>query len=223
MTNTYYINVTQFENETLFRAKLNVLSPYRQQKIASLKQKKDKYRSLGAGIALDCALADYGIKESNVEYELGEWGKPSLKFYPDIHFSLSHSGDYAICSISDRPVGSDIERARPGKLRVADRFFTSEERAFLYAGKDEEEIMQRMFRIWTMKEGFLKAIGRGISTSMREFSICVNEGQTEIRVKHTMNAMEYHMKEYNEIPGYRVAVCCQESACFADRMKPVNG
>lgn len=40
MIYTYYIDVTQFEEEALFREKLNLLSPYRQQKIALLKHEK---------------------------------------------------------------------------------------------------------------------------------------------------------------------------------------
>ena len=94
MIYTCYIDVTQFENETLFREKLNLLSPCRQRKIAQLKQEKDRHRSLGAGLALDHALGIYGngLRERDMEYVFGEWGKPSLRNYPEIHFSLSHSG-----------------------------------------------------------------------------------------------------------------------------------
>lgn len=221
MIDTYYINVTQFENGTLFQEKLKRLSPYRQQKLARLKHEKDRLRSLGAGVALDHALAVYGLEEGSVMYETGEWGKPSLKNYPDIHFSLSHSGDYAICSIGNRPVGNDIERIKAGRLKVADRFFTSEELKFVYAIPKEEEAVQRMFRIWTMKESFLKATGRGISLPLNGFSIVIDEEMSEMRVKHTFNEMSYCMKEYSEIQGYRVAVCCEESGDIADDMKMI--
>ena len=53
---TYYIEVTQFDNEALFQEKLSLLSPYRQQKIALLKHRKDKNRSIGAGLVLNYAL-----------------------------------------------------------------------------------------------------------------------------------------------------------------------
>ena len=181
MIYTCYIDVTQFENETLFREKLNLLSPCRQRKIAQLKQEKDRHRSLGAGLALDHALGVYGngLRERDMEYVFGEWGKPSLRDYPEIHFSLSHSGAYAMCSIGGSLVGNDIEWIRPGRLKVAERFFTAQELAFLYrghkgmqsirtdgsvrqpqSGRDEddgelwyeaEEITQRLFRIWTMR------------------------------------------------------------------------
>lgn len=221
MVYTYYIDVTQLENEMLFRERCNLLSPYRQQKIALLKHEKDKNRSLGAGIALDHALETYGLKERSVEYEFGEWGKPSLKYHPNIHFSLSHSGDYAICSIGDKAMGNDIELIKQGHLKVADRFFAQEELDWMYAACDEDEVTQRMFRIWTMKESFLKATGKGISLPLGDFAVVMDEEKHKIRVKHTYNAKYYHMKEYSEISGYRVAVCCEESRDAAYSMIPI--
>ena len=221
MIYTYYIDISQFENEQLFREKLNLLSPYRQQKIAILKHDKDKNRSLGAGIALDHALETYGLKEKSVEYEFGEWGKPSLKYHPNIHFSLSHSGDYAICSIGDRAMGNDIELIKPGHLKVADRFFAKEELDWMRSKPDEDEITRRMFRIWTMKESFLKATGKGISLPLGDFAVVVDEENDKIRVQHAFNAKYYHMREYSEIAGYRVAVCCEESRDVAYSMIPI--
>ena len=218
MIYTYYLDVTQLENEELFQEKRELLSPYRQQKLALLKHAKDKNRSLGAGIALDHALAPYGLKEREMEYEFGEWGKPFFKYRPEICFSLSHSGDYAICSIGDRPVGNDIELIKNGRLKVADRFFAKEELEWMYAVQDEEEITGRMFRIWTMKESLLKVTGRGMARSLRDFAICMDEERNRIRVKHTVDAKYYHMKEYQDIAGYRVSVCCQESKEIAYSM-----
>lgn len=218
---TYYIEVTQFDNEALFQEKLSLLSPYRQQKIALLKHRKDKNRSIGAGLVLNYALGTYGLEERSMEYEFGEWGKPILKYQPCIHFSLSHSGDYAICSIGEKRVGNDIEGVRYGRLKVADRFFAQEELDWMYAVQDEEEITQRMFRIWTMKESFLKATGKGISLPLNEFALLVDEENDKIRVKHRFNARYYSMKEYGGIPGYRVAVCCEESNDVAQSLIPV--
>lgn len=218
MIYTYYLDVTQFEDEKLFARKRELLSPYRQQKLAVLKHAKDKNRSLGAGVLLDHALAPYGLKEREMEYEFGEWGKPALKYYPDIHFSLSHSGGYAICSIGDKPVGNDIELVKHGRMKVADRFFAREELDWMYAVQDEEEITRRMFRIWTMKESFLKVTGRGMSLSLKDFVVCMDEENHRIRVKHKVDAKYYHMKEYQDIEDYRVSVCCQESKEIAYSM-----
>lgn len=219
---TYYADVRCLDNETLFQEKLKLLSPYRQQKIAILRHGRDKNRSLAAGLLLDHALAAFGLQERGVEYEIGEWGKPALKYHSEICFSLSHSGDYAICTVGDRPLGNDIERIKEGRLKVADRFFAKEELAWLYGAEGEEEQMRRMFRLWTMKESFLKAIGRGMSLSLQDFVIHMDEESGRARVRHSVDAKYYHMREYREIGGYCTAVCVQESADIAYSMIPVE-
>ncbi len=222
MIYTYYTDVRCLDNEILFREKLKLLSAYRQQKIAILRHDMDKNRSLAAGVLLDHALASYGLQERSVEYEIGEWGKPVLKYHPEICFSLSHSGDYAICTIGDKPVGNDIERIKEGRLKVADRFFAKEELSWLYEADQTEEQVWRMFRLWTMKESFVKAIGRGMSMSLQDFVIHMDGESGRARVRHCVDAKYYHMREYREIEGYCTAVCVQESADIAYGMIPVE-
>ena len=171
---------------------------------------------------LDHGLAVYGLQERSVEYDIGQWGKPALKYHPEICFSLSHSGDYAICTIGDRPVGNDIEHVREGRLKVANRFFAEEELAWLYEAETEEERTGRMFRLWTMKESFLKVIGRGMSLSLKDFVIRMDEESGRARVRHSFDAKYYYMREYGEIDGYCTAVCAQESGDMAYSMIPVE-
>lgn len=222
MIHTYYADIRCLENETLFREKVKQLSPYRQQKIAILRNDRDRNRSLGAGLLLDHGLAVYGLQERSVEYDIGQWGKPALKYHPEICFSLSHSGDYAICTIGDRPVGNDIEHVREGRIKVANRFFAEEELAWLYEAETEEERTGRMFRLWTMKESFLKVIGRGMSLSLKDFVIRMDEESGRARVRHSFDAKYYYMREYGEIDGYCTAVCAQESGDMAYSMIPVE-
>ena len=222
MIHTYYADIRCLENETLFREKVKQLSPYRQQKIAILRNDRDRNRSLGAGLLLDHGLAVYGLQERSVEYDIGQWGKPALKYHPEICFSLSHSGDYAICTIGDRPVGNDIEHVREGRLKVANRFFAEEELAWLHEAETEEERTGRMFRLWTMKESFLKVIGRGMSLSLKDFVIRMDEESGRARVRHSFDAKYYYMREYGEIDGYCTAVCAQESGDMAYSMIPVE-
>lgn len=222
MIYTYYADVSCLANRALFQEKSKLLSPYRQQKIAVLRHEKDKCRSLAAGLLLNHALGIYGLQEKSAEYEIGEWGKPIFKYHPDISFSLSHSGDYAICTIGDAPLGNDIEQRKEGRLKVADRFFAKEELAWLYDAKEDAERDLRMFRLWTMKESFLKATGRGMSLSLKDFSIHVEEASGRARVRHSFDGNYYSLREYQEIEGYCTAVCCQGKGDMAYSMMPVE-
>ena len=48
-------------------------------------------------------------------------GKPYLSDSPEVHFSLSHSSDWAICAVSNHPVGADIQRCDTGRRDVAEQ------------------------------------------------------------------------------------------------------
>lgn len=93
-------------------------------------------------------------------------GKPYLKDWPDVQFNLSHSGAYGVCAISNAPVGVDVEMIRPLRQDVAKRFFTKTEQGYLSARPAEE-----FFRLWTRKESFTKAIGKGLTLPMDRFSV----------------------------------------------------
>lgn len=214
MIKTYIVDVRQLESESAFDKTLQEVSPYRRQKIALLKHKKDKNRSLGAALSLNAALKTYGLEERSMEYDLEEQGKPVFRYYPEIHFSLSHSGDFAICSIGEVESGSDIEWVRSGKARLAERFFAEEELAWIRKAASTGEQEDRMFRIWTMKESFLKVTGFGMSLPLKEFAV-VMEDEGAISLRHNVNEKTYFMKEYSlpehsaEDIRYKVSVCSE--------------
>lgn len=221
---TYIINIKQFEDEAVFSNAVEGISPYRRQKIALLKNDKDKRRSLGAAVALDAALKGCGLEERVMEYDLGEQGKPYFRYNPELHFSLSHSGDYAICSIGGGEVGNDIERVRSGREKVANRFFAKEELDWIYRAGPADELEERIFRIWTMKESFLKVTGYGMSLPLNEFAVIIEDGvesfskelemhlassrfempargvmeeNASINIRQNVNDKTYYMKEYD--------------------------
>ena len=63
-----------------------------------------------------------------------ENGKPYLTAVPAVHFSLSHSAAWAVCAVSDHPVGVDIQQCRSFKPNIADRFFHPDEVQYLSSG-----------------------------------------------------------------------------------------
>ena len=225
MIKTYIMDVRQLESESAFDKALQAVSPYRRQKIALLKHKKDKNRSLGAALSLNAAVKAYGLEERSMEYDLEKQGKPVFRYYPEIHFSLSHSGDFAICSIGDVESGSDIEWVRSGKTRLAERFFAEEELAWIRKADSTKEQEDRMFRIWTMKESFLKVTGFGMSLPLKEFAVVVEDADT-IFLHHHVNEKSYYMKEYTmpersaEDTRYKISVC-SESPDFTTELEKV--
>lgn len=139
------------------------LSEYRRAKAARFKQEDDRRRCLCAGLALDTALRTVGLREKTAVFIQNDHGKPRLKAHPDSHFSLSHSGDWAVCLLSSSPVGVDVEQIRPvPELSLAERYFAPEEAAAL-RNLPEPERLTAFFRLWTRKESLLKCVGVGLS------------------------------------------------------------
>ena len=121
-------------------------------------------------------------------------GKPYLSQISGspIHFSLSHSGNYAVLAVSDRPLGVDIEMIKPYRPKVAQRVFSREELFFLDNGtsdsgydRENSDIDARFFFLWTRLEAALKINGEGIAAySSRSFSLLDTDDSTAFKTAY---------------------------------------
>ena len=203
------LDVTSLEDPVLFQQWYAKMPLWRKKRIDSMKHQRGKTLSLGVGILLHIEFEKIGYEEPQ-EVCLNEFEKPFYKEYPEIHFSLSHSGVMAMCAISDRPVGCDVEKIRERRLDIAKRFFTSEEYDLIKSQQTEELQAQMFFRIWTLKESFVKCVGTGLSTPLNEFSIIPDvHGKTTLN--QTISNSEYNFVELNLDDGYKRSVCIKEN------------
>ncbi len=139
------------------------LSAARRNRAARYRSVQDRKRSLCVGVALDEALKTVGLREQTTVVAEDAHGKPYFPDHPHLHFSLSHSGDYAVCVLTDAPVGADIEQIRPFEWeRAAKRAFTEAQYGWLMT-VSEEERLDAFFGLWTETESRLKQSGAGLS------------------------------------------------------------
>jgi 4'-phosphopantetheinyl transferase len=107
-------------------------------------------------------------------------GKPSLAAdgdAPRLTFNLSHTHGLVACAIAPgADVGVDVEDVdrEVGIDEVATRFFSPTECADL-AGCPANERARRFFELWTLKEAYIKAIGKGLSHALNTFGFALNE------------------------------------------------
>lgn len=106
----------------------------------------------------------YGIRE-NPLFEYNEHGKPAIVGHPEIYFNLSHCKEAAVCAISDRPIGVDVESVRAFKDSLVRYTMNDAEVRQIETSEDQAVAF---IRLWTMKEAALKLIGTGISKDMKE-------------------------------------------------------
>ena len=186
---------------------LTGLPDERIQKTLRYRQLKDRKQSLGAGLLLKKCLNEYNINIDDIRY--GRHGKPELE---GIYFNLSHSCDMVVCVVSDRSVGCDIEKIRDIDPGLADRFFTKNEIQYLEQFHGDEK-RDEFYRLWTMKESYMKMTGEGMSLSLNRFEFRITD---DIKVYRDGSLYDCHIKEY-EIPGYKLTVCAKEQI-FADEL-----
>ncbi len=112
-------------------------------------------------------------------------GKPVLDegTSSPLAFNLSHTrGCVAVAVTTGLPVGIDVEALdrRPDVDAVAERFFAPDEARWLGRASGTER-HERFFRLWTLKEAYLKATGEGIARSLQAIRFELAEDGTVAR------------------------------------------
>ena len=158
----YKYNINDM-TEQLYQGYLAMMCECRRARVENKSLHEDRARSVAAEMLLRMALSEtFGVSEEDITILEDERGAPYADKI-DVHVSISHSGDYAVCAIADCPVGIDIEKIRPINMRVAERTFSVGELEYLGAdGKMTDEVLLRFYEIWTAKEAYGKMLGTGI-------------------------------------------------------------
>ena len=112
---------------------------------------------------------------ASVAFAHTEHGKPYLPDHP-VHFNVTHSADMALIAVSpDFAIGVDIECHRPREnfQKMAKRFFSPAEfDALMKLPADKQ--FRAFHTIWTRKEAFVKAIAKGITLGLDQFTVNVD-------------------------------------------------
>ncbi len=195
------IKVNFLDDEKLFQKALEQVSLHRINKVQKYRFRKDKNLSLGAGLALDFLLKQIGLNEKDMEYQTGKYGKLKFKNYPNVHFNISHSGNYAICAIAPIEIGIDIEIVTDYQKDVAEQFCSKDEIDFIET-LSEKNRAYYFTRLWTLKESFLKKLGCGIIDKKFFPKFIPNNLPTLQDSRYS----DYDFKEL-ELKGYCISLC----------------
>ena len=163
-----------------WQAALPLLSDQRRELCLKFKHEQGRKTCAAAYLLLCEGLREeYGISEKPV-FEYGEHGKPSIVGHPEIFFNMSHCREAAICVLSNKPVGVDIESIRPYNESLA-RYTMSDEEMALIEGAERRDV--EFIRLWTLKEAVLKCSGEGIRNDMKHVLDGLKDAKTVINEK----------------------------------------
>lgn len=140
---------------------LALMPPDRRKKVTAITNDHTRKSTVAADfLARAMVSARLGIDPASVVIDRLESGQPVAVGLP-CRISLSHSGGIAMCAVSDRPVGADIEIISDKGQRVMERVCSDPEKAFILACGSFDA--RRFFQVWTAKEAALKRRGQGLS------------------------------------------------------------
>lgn len=199
------------DNES-YNSLLNYVSINKRNKLSQMLLYRDAYRSLIGEVAIRLIISQtYNIPNNALHFSCSQYGKPiafclGFPFY----FNISHSADWVVVISDSSPVGIDIEKIEEIDISFAKKYFTSKEVAYLNSLKKKEQIYH-FYKLWTLKESFIKFIGMGLSIPLDSFSFLQHNNYLESSLVKNYEFKKYtkgYLNLCNLDSDYAVSVCC---------------
>ena len=131
-------------------------------------QVKDRNRFLISRGALRTILSKYlNVAPSSITFGVSPNKKPIIHDTGKVklHYNVSHSGDWILIAVSDSDIGADVEFIKPSFQfqEILTDYFSQDEVDFI----NHQSSLERFFLLWTRKEAFVKATGKGLDSDLR--------------------------------------------------------
>ena len=208
----YLADIRPLLDETLQQRVYDRLSRERQEKADRCRFPHARAASLAAGFLMEYALKDQQKQRCHIGY--GQSGAPLVldeNGAESGYISLSHSGDFAVCVISDRPVGIDLQKKKTVKIGMLRHFMGQQEQeAFLeqYRKDETEEVLSEegcdaFLRQWAAKESYMKLTGQGMSMGFDRIRVWQDASGMPVRISDLKQEFpEVGCREHQVQEGY---------------------
>jgi 4'-phosphopantetheinyl transferase len=197
----YIVNANEINSDIDTFELLERLSNEEKDKYYRLRKEEDKKTYLCARTVLrEEFINNLGIPFDQ-EISFNKYKKPFLVNYPDIHFNISHSGSYVMLGFSKYPIGVDIEKivtySKSTIMKLSKIVFHESEMKLLLE-QNENEARYLFTKLWTLKESFTKAIGKGFYADTKSFIVNnIKSGIPDISLK-TYERFHLYFGMYND-------------------------
>ena len=204
MFTIYAVNIEKFKDEEILEYLFKYISQEKAEKLSKFKMIDDKKRGLIGELLVRYLICDnLKIKNSEVNFTKNKYGKPFLKDYIGLEYSVSHSNKFVVCAIGDYAVGIDIEYVKDVELGAANYLFERHEYE-VFNNLPENNKLDYFYSMWTLKESLIKAKGLGLSIPMKSFSI---NRDSEKNIYCVYENYKYYFREYNTLNDYKLSIC----------------
>lgn len=218
--NIYIINIRKRLDDILFTDLLKLIDVNYQQKILRYRFWEDRQRSLyGHLLSRYAIIKKWNLKNNEINIGQNNYGKPYILNYENMHYNVSHSGEWVACVVNTSVVGIDLQEIQENKWNIAEHFFSQEENKYL-CSLEQEQRLYAFYDIWSLKEAYIKAIGKGLYQSLDEFSIIKEDDRFWLYINGKKSENLY-FKQYDIGEMYRFSVCSGENN-FCDEIQELT-
>ncbi len=128
---------------------------------------------VGRGMARTL-LAGPGTAPQEIVFSFNRHGKPDV-MDPTVAkrpFNLAHTEGLVVFAATETGcIGVDVEKlSRKTDIAIANRYFASPEVDYVMSHARDEDRRLAFLKVWTLKESFIKAVGRGLSIPLADFA-----------------------------------------------------
>lgn len=224
---------------------VELLSPCEKDHVLSMSGDQLKKSALLARALVRTTIARYTnsvVDPKSLKFRKNSYGKPEVVWEngdwqpPPLHFNISHTSSLIACGVTmDAQIGIDVEektrKIKSNVLTFARRYFSSHELEHLSAITDPEIQRQEFMKLWTLKEAYVKALGRGFSaapfnTFTIRFRPAIPKGESHFLKDTDSTASEITVESFDdpkiitsdwhfalmELDGSHYAAICTENA-----------
>lgn len=208
MTLCLYVLYIENLDENILQDILSLLPKNIQKKISKLRFSFHRHQKTLSYYLLYHTLANELCKNiQDLVIKTDENGKPFLTNY-NRQFNLSYSKDIITLTTDETPVGIDVEYITPlDDINKLLDFFSEEERHDILK-KNKHKRIEYFYELWTLKESYVKALGKGLSCPLNAFSFKIYKNKI-ILSKAINSETDWNFRKYGFYQKYKCSICAK--------------
>lgn len=119
---------------------------------------------------------ELGCSNDDLSFGTSKFGKPFARVNDvaaSIAFNVSHSGRHGLIALSpEGRIGVDVEERSPNRnLDACIRLLFAPGEQAEFENVSEQGKVEQFYRLWTLKEALIKAVGAGLSIDTTKFEV----------------------------------------------------
>jgi 4'-phosphopantetheinyl transferase len=194
-----------------FEPMMHSVSEERRAKVKSFIRPEDANRGLLGDVLIRSIICGkLNMTNKEIQFATDTYGKPCAAGLSSFHFNIAHSGRWIVCAVDCNPMGIDIEEIKPISLDVSKYLFSTHEYRWLIE-QEEAERLSCFYKLWTLKESFVKWLGKGLSYPLH------SQYGTDHCLSWPTADPAYFFNQPDVDPNYKMAVC-STTAAFSEQM-----